>query len=136
MAAQQQVRIPSMFLPHFTLEWEERPGREEQKSPQSQRVGGRTGERGLLTPEWAGPVASVWWLKWGHFLAMDRLLCVCPCIGSAPVSMLPHCVPLSAYASFPLSTGGWPSGGFSRKSFHLFHQAKWKMVLLGMWPYS
>ena len=66
LAAQPQgVRIPSMFPPHFTLEWEERPGREEQKSSQSQRVGGRTGESGLLTPEWAGPVVSVWWLKWG-----------------------------------------------------------------------
>lgn len=61
-----------MFPPHFTLEWEERPGREEQKSPQSQRVGGHTEESGLLTPEWAGPVVAVWWLKWGHFLAMDR----------------------------------------------------------------
>lgn len=103
--------------------------------PQSQNVyvcrgmGVSTRKCGLLTPEWAGPLDSVWWLRKRHFLAVDKdLVCMASYI-SIPAFLCSLMVDLHVAVCMSLCPQrGGPSVGLLLRSFCL--------AILATWSYS
>lgn len=96
-----------------------RKAEESKIGPKAKEGGGGRGDStrkcGLLTPEWANPVDSVWWLRKRRLLAVDKdLVCVTLYI-SLPAFMPPHGRPPCGCVHVPLPTERWPQCGSSLK---------------------